>query len=140
MGDTEMMAAFIDAACNELGELVVQEAAIAMLKQQTTPLHLDYLDIHAIPDTFGVYLFYGENALLYVGKSVSLRTRVLSHFQGDHSSAKEMRIAQEIRRIEYRVTGGELGALLLESRLIKEYQPIHNRQLRRERQLCAWQV
>ncbi|MEI2768369.1 MAG: exonuclease domain-containing protein [Nitrosomonas sp.] len=140
MGDTEMMAAFIAAAFNELGEHAVQEAALALLKQQAIPANLDQLEINAIPDTFGVYLFHGESALLYVGKSVTLRTRVLSHFQGDHSSAKEMRIAQEIKRIEYRVTSGELGALLLESHLIKEYQPIHNRQLRRERQLCAWQV
>ncbi|HRB28869.1 MAG TPA: exonuclease domain-containing protein [Nitrosomonas sp.] len=140
MGDTEMMAAFIAAAFNELGEHVVQEVALALLKQQAIPANLDQLEINAIPDTFGVYLFHGESALLYVGKSVTLRTRVLSHFQGDHSSAKEMRIAQEIKRIEYRVTSGELGALLLESHLIKEYQPIHNRQLRRERQLCAWQV
>lgn len=140
MGDTEMMAAFIAAAFNELGENTVQEAVLALLKQQAIPANLDQLEIYAIPDTFGVYLFHGESALLYVGKSVTLRTRVLSHFQGDHSSAKEMRIAQEIKRIECRVTSGELGALLLESRLIKEYQPIHNRQLRRERQLCAWQV
>lgn len=140
MGDTEMMAAFIAAAFNELGEHAVQEAALALLKQQAIPANLDQLEINAIPDTFGVYLFHGESALLYVGKSVTLRTRVLSHFQGDHSSAKEMRIAQEIKRIEYRVTSGELGALLLESHLIKEFQPIHNRQLRRERQLCAWQV
>lgn len=140
MGDTEMMAAFINAAINELGENTVQEAALALLKQQAIPTNLDQLEINAIPDTFGVYLFHGESALLYVGKSVTLRTRVLSHFQGDHSSAKEMRIAQEIKRIEYRVTSGELGALLLESHLIKECQPIHNRQLRRERQLCAWQV
>lgn len=140
MGDTEMMAAFIAAAFNELGEHAVQEVALALLKQQAIPANLDQLEINAIPDTFGVYLFHGESALLYVGKSVTLRTRVLSHFQGDHSSAKEMRIAQEIKRIEYRVTSGELGALLLESHLIKEFQPIHNRQLRRERQLCAWQV
>ena len=140
MGDTEMMAAFIAAAFDELGENTVQEVALALLKQQAIPANLDQFEINAIPDTFGVYLFHGESALLYVGKSVTLRTRVLSHFQGDHSSAKEMRIAQEIKRIEYRVTSGELGALLLESRLIKEYQPIHNRQLRRERQLYAWQV
>jgi len=140
MGDTEMMAAFIGVTINELGEHAVQEVALALLKQQAIPANLDQLEINAIPDTFGVYLFHGESALLYVGKSVTLRTRVLSHFQGDHSSAKEMRIAQEIKRIEYRVTSGELGALLLESHLIKEYQPIHNRQLRRERQLCAWQV
>lgn len=140
MGDTEMMAAFIDAAICELGESAVQETARALLKQQATPTGLDHLDIHTIPQTCGVYLFHGDNALLYVGKSISLRSRVFNHFQGDHRSAKEMRIAQEIKRVEYRITSGELSALLLESRLIKENQPIHNRQLRRERQLCAWQV
>ncbi|MDP1788572.1 MAG: exonuclease domain-containing protein [Nitrosomonas sp.] len=140
MGDTEMMAAFIEIAIREFGESTVQETVKTLLKQQATPTGLDHLDIHAIPETCGVYLFHGDSALLYVGKSVSLRSRVFNHFQGDHRSAKEMRIAQEIKRVEYRITSGELGALLLESRLIKEYQPIHNRQLRRERQLCAWQV
>ena len=140
MGDTEMMAAFIDVAIRELGESTVQETAKTLLKQQAIPTGLDHPDIHAIPETCGVYLFHGDSALLYVGKSVSLRSRVFNHFQGDHRSAKEMRIAQEIKRVEYRITSGELGALLLESRLIKELQPIHNRQLRRERQLCAWQV
>ncbi len=140
MGDTEMMAAFIDIAIREFGESTVQETARTLLKQQATPMGLDHLDIHSIPETCGVYLFHGDSALLYVGKSISLRSRVFNHFQGDHRSFKEMRIAQEIRRVEYRLSSGELGALLLESRLIKEYQPIHNQQLRRERQLCAWQV
>ncbi|RFC35271.1 MAG: DNA polymerase-3 subunit epsilon [Candidatus Nitrotoga sp. SPKER] len=140
MSDTQMMADFIDAAMFELGEFKVQEAAGILLKQQAIPVSLNHLDISAIPETCGVYLFYGDSALLYVGKSVSLRSRIFNHFQSDHSSAKEMRIAQKIKRVEYRLTAGELGALLLESRLIKEYQPIYNRQLRRERQLCAWQV
>ncbi|PTQ84848.1 exonuclease domain-containing protein [Nitrosomonas ureae] len=140
MGDTEMMAAFIDVAMHELGEATIQEMALTLLKQPAIPVGLDHLDIDTLPATFGVYLFHGDSAVLYVGKSVSLRSRVFNHFQGDHRSAKEMRIAQEIKRVEYRITGGELGALLLESRLIKDFQPIHNRQLRRERQLCSWQV
>jgi DNA polymerase-3 subunit epsilon len=52
MGDTEMMAAFIAAAFNELGEHAVQEAALALLKQQAIPANLDQLEINAIPDTF----------------------------------------------------------------------------------------
>ena len=140
MDDAEMMAGFIDCAMRELGKNAVKEAVQSLLKQQAIPVNLDHLEINTIPDTFGVYLFYGESALLYVGKSVTLRTRVLGHFQSDHSSGKGMRIAQEIKRIEYRITSGELGALLLESRLIKESQPIHNRQLRREKKLCAWLV
>ena len=95
MGDTEMMAAFIDVAIREFGESTVQETARTLLKQQALPTGLDHLDIHTIPETCGVYLFHGDSALLYVGKSVSLRSRVFNHFQGDHRSAKEMRIAQE---------------------------------------------
>ena len=51
-----------------------------------------------------------------------------------------MRIHQETRRIEWRSTAGELGALLLQARLVKELKPVYNRQLRRERQLVAWRL
>ena len=51
-----------------------------------------------------------------------------------------MRILTEIRRVEWIETAGELGALLLESRLVKEKQPVYNRQLRREKALCSWQL
>ncbi len=64
----------------------------------------------------------------------------MSHFQASSKVAREMRILQEIRRIEWRETAGELGALLLESRLVKELQPIHNRLLRKEKQLLAWKL
>ncbi|MBK8387360.1 MAG: GIY-YIG nuclease family protein [Candidatus Accumulibacter sp.] len=77
-----------------------------------------------------MYLFYGDNdALLYVGKSVNLRQRVRSHFASDLREYKEMRLSQaSTRRIHWHETVGELGAaLLLESRLVKECQPIHNR-------------
>jgi DNA polymerase-3 subunit epsilon len=51
-----------------------------------------------------------------------------------------MRMAQEIRRVEWIETAGEIGALLLEARLVKQRQPLHNRQLRRESSLCAWRL
>jgi DNA polymerase-3 subunit epsilon len=139
MGDVEVMAQLIDLAKKELG-LEKLEAAVAELSKKTSlPSGIDEDVIDDIPETSGVYLFFGENNLpLYIGKSVNLRARVMSHFSSDHSSTKEMRISQEIKRIEWIETAGEFGALLLESRLVKERQPIHNRQLRRERQLCSW--
>lgn len=117
-------------------------AALAQLLQRpSTPTHLAPEVLDEMPDTPGVYLFYGENdALLYVGKSVRLRQRVLSHFNGDHRLFQDMRMSQQIHRLEWRETGGELGALLLEAQLIKDRQPIHNRVLRRQRELCAWQL
>jgi DNA polymerase-3 subunit epsilon len=93
------------------------------------------------PDTPGVYLFYGENDIpLYVGKSVRLRQRVMSHFSSDHKLYKDMRLSQQLHRIEWRETGGEIGALLLEAQLVKQLQPIHNRTLRRQDDLCAWRL
>jgi DNA polymerase-3 subunit epsilon len=60
-----------------------------------------------------------------------MRSRVLAHFSGDLRAAKEMRISQEVKRVEWMETAGELGALLNEARLIKELLPTLNRTERR---------
>ena len=104
----------------------------------TLPSNIDPAIIDQLPDTSGVYLFYGENSLpLYIGKAMDLRRRVLSHFAADHSSPKEMNLTRQIRRIEWIKTGGEVGAFLKESALIKELQPTYNRKLRRHTELCT---
>lgn len=141
MGDVELMIGFVQSAERDLGIQTVASMAQTLAKRPSLPSHIDPHVVDEIPQTPGVYLFYGENDLpLYIGKSVNLQERVLSHFSGDHASTKEMRLSQEMKRIDWIQTAGELGALLLESRLVKQRQPIYNRQLRRERQLCAWQI
>lgn len=141
MGDVEVMQSWLTLARAELGADCVQGHAKTLLQGSAAlPPQLE-THVADIPDTPGVYIFYGESPLpLYVGKSVKLRSRVMSHFQAASRDAREMRIAQEIRRIEWTETAGELGALLLEARLVKAQQPIHNRQLRRENNLCAWRL
>ena len=96
------------------------------------------LAVADLPDAPGVYLFQGQpgDLPLYIGKSIHLRSRVLAHLR----APDEARMLQQTRRIEHIRTAGELGALLLESALIKQQQPLYNRKLRRNRQLCAWQV
>ncbi len=85
-----------------------------------------------LPDTPGVYLFYGPSGeLLYVGKSKTLRTRVRAHF----AARNERWLTHRVRNIEVRETAGELGALLLESQLIKELRPMFNIAARRRRRL-----
>lgn len=87
-----------------------------------------------ISDHPGVYLFYGsKDLLLYVGKSKTLRSRIRAHF----TSRGERWLCRKIRRIEVRETAGELGALLLESRLIKELRPMYNVAARRKRQIVV---
>lgn len=108
------------------------------LKKNSLPTNLKPSDLDNLPETPGVYIFYGANGVpLYVGKSINIRDRVLSHFNSDHSNNKEMRISQQIESIETIQTVGELGALLLESQLVKKLQPIYNRKLRHARNLIC---
>jgi DNA polymerase-3 subunit epsilon len=141
MGDVDVVLQWLDAAKAELGNETVAQAAQCLLQGSASVPPLLETPLSDIPDSPGVYLFYGEGTLpLYIGKSVKLRSRVMAHFQAASRNAREMRILTEIRRVEWRQTAGELGALLLESRLVKALQPVYNRQLRRQRGLLAWQV
>ena len=141
MGDVEALRAWLAAAAAELGADALREAAAALLRSSSSlPPQLETMP-EALPQGPGVYLFHGDGEIpLYIGKAVNLRRRVLQHFQSDHADAREMRIAQQLRRVECIETAGEFGALLLEARLVKQWQPLYNRQLRRSGQLCSWQL
>jgi len=139
LGDAQAVWQFLRVAAEERGADVLQDTVRKLAQLPALPNYIDRSVVDAIPETPGVYLFYGENETpLYVGKSVTLRSRVLQHFSDDVRSSREAQIAREIRRIEWRRTGGELGALLLEARLVKELLPVFNRQLRRVSDLCGF--
>ena len=90
--------------------------------------------LSALPRTSGVYIFKGEGKLpLYIGKSVDIRARVMSHLR----APDEANMIAQTRRIDFIETAGEIGALLLESRMIKELSPLFNQRLRRIRTLCS---
>ncbi|HTN66047.1 MAG TPA: GIY-YIG nuclease family protein, partial [Burkholderiaceae bacterium] len=98
------------------------------------PTHIDRDSLAALPSRPGIYIFRDEaGAPLYIGKSVNIRSRVLSHLR----TPQEARLLKQSRTVEFRRTAGEIGALLLESRLIKELQPLHNKKLRRTRDMCT---
>jgi DNA polymerase III subunit epsilon len=111
---------------------------IQVAMEGAVPRQLDRETIRSLPDSPGVYLFYGpKNELLYVGKSKNIRRRVVSHFSLSPASGRELSICGQTHAVEARTTAGELGALLLESRLIKDLQPIHNRLARLKRKLVV---
>ncbi|HMV16574.1 MAG TPA: exonuclease domain-containing protein [Zoogloea sp.] len=131
MGDTDALWQFAQLVCGQFEAPVLETAVLKAMKAPSRPAGLPEGALEGLPEGPGVYLFYGENDLpLYIGKSVSLRSRVMSHFSADHRNAKEARIAQQVRRVDWQTTAGELGALLLESRLVKARKPTENRQLR----------
>ena len=131
MGDTQLMLDFLEAAKQDLGSVKVLDAINTLLKGPTLPPGIDDSFMQNIKDIPGVYIFYDDSDLpLYIGKSIKLKTRVLSHFSSDHKSATEMEMSQKIKRVDWKETAGELGALLLEAKLIKKMQPTYNRLLR----------
>ena len=101
------------------------------------PQHIDTDSLAALPRSPGIYIFEDERQRpLYIGKSVSIRARVLSHLR----NPEEARMLQLTRRVSFRRSAGEIGALLLESQLIKTLQPLFNKKLRRTREMCALQL
>lgn len=86
-----------------------------------------------LPEGPGVYRFFGTNdALLYVGKSNSLRNRVLAQLTEEHTISRERtesrarRFATQVTRVDWLQTAGELGACLREAEWIKYQKPLHN--------------
>lgn len=139
LADAQLIHQFWQRVHEAPGPEAVQLALKALNAHPSLPPHLDADIVDDLPEGPGVYLFYGESGLpLYVGKAKDLRKRVLSHFAGDHASAKEMELTQQVRRIEWRETAGETGALLLEAALVKRLHPSHNRQLRKNDEVCTW--
>ena len=132
MGDTEATAAFVAAATDEHSAASVTAAVRSLLRTPSLPAHLPADTLRDIPDSPGVYLFYGINDMpIYIGKAKHLRERIHGHFSNDHMTPNDVRLSQEMRRIEWLPTAGEFGALLLEGQLIKERMPLHNIALRR---------
>jgi DNA polymerase-3 subunit epsilon len=138
----------------------IAQAIDQLTARPSLPRHLDPDVLDTLPKSAGVYLFHGEPTdeekvrrdvshveeprPLYIGKAKNLRQRVMAHFTGDHLSAREMEISQQMTRIEVIETGGgtqrDLGALLTEATLVKRMMPAYNRLLRKSDDVCAWRL
>ena len=89
-------------------------------------------ELKKLPDLPGVYIMHDKSdAIIYVGKAVSLRKRVRQYFQPSHNEGiKKKQMVEHIARFEYIITDSELEALVLECNLIKEHCPKYNTMLR----------
>ncbi len=101
LGDTEALYQFAGLIAGQFGRDVLDPAIVKAMRAPSRPAGLPEGVLEGVPEGPGVYLFYGENALpIYIGKSVSLRSRVMSHFSSDHRSGKEAKLTQQVRRVE----------------------------------------
>jgi excinuclease ABC subunit C len=89
-------------------------------------------ELKKLPDSPGVYIMHDmSDAIIYVGKAVSLKNRVRQYFQNSHNEGiKKDQMVKKICRFEYIITDSELEALVLECNLIKEHRPKYNTMLR----------
>lgn len=90
-------------------------------------IQLDRSKLKDIPDSIGVYLFKNKTDSVYIGKSLHLKARLLSHFENATLDPKEAAIIQNSRSIEIVYTDSEFKALLLEAKLIQTQHPKYNR-------------
>ncbi|WP_426171045.1 hypothetical protein [Pseudoduganella sp. R-34] len=115
---------------NSVGLLVVSDPVLNF----SYPAHIPRECIDALPSLPGIYIFRdAAGKPVYIGKSVNIRTRVLSHMR----TTEEMQMLARAATIDFERTGGEIGALLRESELVKRHQPVFNSKLRRLREMCS---
>lgn len=88
-------------------------------------------ELKKLPAKPGVYLMHdAKDAIIYVGKAISLKNRVRQYFQSSRNKGPKIeKMITRIARFEYIVTDSELEALILECNLIKEHRPKYNTML-----------
>ena len=85
-----------------------------------------HIQSKSLPELPGVYQFYDDEKIIYIGKAKNLKKRVSSYFTKNHDSKKTRLLVRSIKRIEKIIVDTEMDALLLENNLIKKYQPKYN--------------
>jgi DNA polymerase-3 subunit epsilon len=130
-----VLPALLDAFEARAGRARLDEAVAKQTRATELPPGLPADLGDELPEAPGVYVFRGEGGMpLYVGMARNLRSRVLAHFSARN---READIVRELRDVEWFETGGEFGALLLESRLIRELAPPVHRRLRASDGACV---
>jgi len=134
LDDAKAVKDYLEILINRYGEDTVVDKLNNQLKLKSLPSNLDTSFLEGIDNSPGVYVFKDKTGLpIYIGKSVNLRSRILSHFSQSTELNKEMKISMNTHSLEIKKTDTELEALLLESKMIKEMLPVYNRKLRRKR-------
>lgn len=96
------------------------------VKEANLPKNITLEKLHQLPEECGVYYFYDEEGdIVYVGKSINIKKRVMEHFA--NQKAKGQLLQRMVFNISYEVTGSELVALLQESHEIKQLHPPVNK-------------
>ncbi len=99
-------------------------------KEATLPSHLPSAIFESIPNGPGIYYFKNKKGkIIYVGKAINLKKRVLGHFYD--KKEKELNLCRETAHIDYEMSGSDLVARLMEDAAIKHHFPLYNQAAKR---------
>ena len=131
LGDARVLGDFWSKLRSEISEEKLAAAAQIVIGANRLPAHLPAGLADELPEGPGVYRLFGEgDVLLYIGRSHSLRTRILGHFTTEDEGPKQQKKAQQTRRIDWVETAGDLGAQLKEAEWIRTQKPLFNKRLK----------
>src|SRR5690606_31792484 len=131
MGDAEATAELFSQLLAHDEDQYLQES-LHKNTEHRLPTHLSLAQFQRLPETVGIYIFRNKKGkIIYVGKAVNIRKRVLSHFGGINTSLRRQQFINDIATIDFEESGTELMALLMECQMIKKHWPLHNQALKR---------
>jgi DNA polymerase-3 subunit epsilon len=111
--------------------LLAVDPSLANQVFQQLPNGMPQQIMDRLPESTGIYYFYDENNdLIYIGKSINIREKVLSHFY-HKSGRKALELKNKIHNIDFELTGSDLIAQLKESDEIQQNRPSFNKSPRR---------
>lgn len=110
----------------DYADQTIDQIVNAGIKTSKLPKEISLEQLHSLPETPGVYYFHNVyNKVIYVGKSIHIKKRVMQHFS--KTTQKAERLAKMVTDITFEETGSELIAMLLESHEIKALKPEVNK-------------
>lgn len=117
---------------SEKGPDIVRKFLNARSQEATLPPHLPKSVFNRIPEAPGIYYFRSRTGeIIYVGKAINLKKRVLGHFYD--TSEKERQLCRDTADIDFERSGSDLLALLMEAAAIKKHFPRYNRAQKKTR-------
>ena len=110
---------------HEKSEVTIASFLKKSSKEAVLPPHLESQVFNDIPNAPGIYYFKNKKGkIIYVGKAINLKKRVLGHFY--NKSEKELNLCRETANIDFELSGSDLIARLMEDAAIKHHFPIYN--------------
>lgn len=114
------------------GPATIRHFLNARSQEATLPPHLPKAAFNRLPEAPGIYYFKNRKGeIIYVGKAINLKKRVLGHFYDQ--AEKERQLCRDTAHIDFEGSGSDLLALLMEAAAIKKHFPPYNRAQKRVR-------